>query len=114
MKTDLTQEPFGVHEFGVEDCRACRAANGVVAERDELPVEYGTGTEPADEGGHAAIALGVLARLRTVGLRHVLHGMLRGARETTLLRNAGKGFEGVAEVVRSGVRGEFDRHGYRV
>src|SRR5215467_4922844 len=65
------QHPLRVHHLGVEHGRTRGTADGVVCERDEFIVEYRARTQPTDKRCHAAVALGVVARLRPVLLRHV-------------------------------------------
>src|SRR4029450_13052943 len=50
-----SQQPLGLHQLGVEDGRAGRSANRVMAERAEFVVEDGTRTEPADADRHPAV-----------------------------------------------------------
>ena len=57
-----------MHQLGIQDGGTGGAADSVVAEYDELPIEHGAGAQATDEGRHAAFALGVFARLRAVGL----------------------------------------------
>jgi hypothetical protein len=61
-------------QFGVEDGGSGGAANGVVREHGELPVEHAAGAQAADGHGHAVAAIAVEARLRAVGLRRPLTG----------------------------------------
>jgi len=68
-----------MHQLGVQHRRSRRSAHGVVTQRDELPVEDRARAQTSDESGHAALALHVFARLRTVGFVHVNHGVLRRA-----------------------------------
>src|ERR1035438_3902751 len=84
----LGEEPFGVHQLGVEDGGAGGSADCVVAECDELPVEYRAGAQAADECCHASVAFGVFAGFGAVLFRHVLYGMFGSAREIVLLRDA--------------------------
>src|SRR6202041_2985588 len=60
----------------VQDGGAGGSANGVVREHGELPVEYRAGAQAADGDGHAVAAIAVQARLRPVGLRRPLHGLI--------------------------------------
>src|SRR5256885_4189758 len=73
----LIQQPFRVHQLRIQNGRTRRAPNRVVAQRNELPVEYRARPQTADERCHPALALRILARLGTVRLRHILHRPLR-------------------------------------
>src|SRR5271165_3478889 len=61
------QVALHLQEFGVEQCRTSRAANGVVREHGELVVENAAGAQASDGDRHAMAAVHVEARLRTVG-----------------------------------------------
>ena len=63
-------------QLGVEDGGSGGAANGVVREHSELPIEQAAGAQAADGDGHAAAAIAVEAGLRAVGLRGPLHRLL--------------------------------------
>ena len=58
----------------------------------------GQGRKTADEGRHAAIALGIFARLRTVGFVQILHRLLRRAGQIALLRHARESLESMAQI----------------
>src|SRR3954451_3309053 len=66
-----SQQALAMHQFGVQDRRAGGAADRVVAERDELVVEDGTGTKTTDRHRHPAVAVRVECRLRPVLLREI-------------------------------------------
>src|SRR2546427_2430860 len=80
------QHALRVHQLGIEHGRSRGAADGVVRERNEFIVEHRTRAQPPDERRHATVALGVLARLRPVILRHVGHRLGPRARPSALLR----------------------------
>src|ERR1017187_6428759 len=63
-------------QFGVEDGGAGGAANGVMRERDELPVEQTAGAQAADGHRHPMIAIAVEARLGAVILRRKLYRLI--------------------------------------
>ena len=56
------------HQLGVEHRRARRAANDVVAHRDELDVEDRIRANAADDDGHSVARVDLPARLRLIGL----------------------------------------------
>ena len=63
-------------QFGIQDgCAGC-AANRVVREHSELPVEHLAGTQATHGDGHAVAAIAIQARLRAVVLRGPLDGLL--------------------------------------
>ena len=105
------EHPFRVHQLGIEHGRSGRAANGIVAQRDEFPVEHRAGTQAADEGRHAALAFGIFARLRAVGFCHIMHRVLRRAGQVALLRHGREGVERVAQIGLAGLGGKFNRDG---
>src|SRR5258707_1327480 len=55
-------------QLGVQDGRAGRAADRVVAHDDELQAEHRVLPDPADRRGHAALGVAVEQRLWTVRL----------------------------------------------
>ena len=63
----LIEESIGRHELGIQDRRTGGAADGVVAERDELRVRRLAGAYAADGDRHAVAAVGVEPRLRAIG-----------------------------------------------
>ena len=63
-------------QLGVQDGGSGGSANGVVREHGELPVEHAAGAQAADGDGHAVAAIAIEARLRAVGLRGPLDGLL--------------------------------------
>ena len=84
----LIQESFGLHQLRVQHRGSGRAPHRIVAERHELPVENRARTQTPDESRHAALALSILARLRTVVLCHVLDRHLWSAGQIAILRQA--------------------------
>src|SRR5579864_9056602 len=92
------QHSLRVHELGVQNGGAGGSANRVVRKGHELVVKHGTGAQAADEGCHTPVALGVLARLRAVVLRHVADRTRGRARQAALLRNAGEFVECAHEI----------------
>src|SRR5207302_7281103 len=74
-----SQESVPVHQLSIQNRDTCRAANGVVAERDELVVEDRTRTQPPDGDSHAAATVDIERRLGTVALAQV-HDRLRRRR----------------------------------
>src|SRR3954469_1786068 len=98
-------------QLGVEQGSARGAADGVVREQRELPVEQGTGPQPADRGRHAGAALHIEPRLRTVGSSVVEDGLLGRAREPLLLRGAAERIPRFDDLL--GRRGLLELHGNR-
>src|SRR5215831_4680499 len=88
-----------MHQLGVQNRRACRAADRVVAERDELEVEYRAGAQPSDRHGHAAVAIDIERRLRTVPLLEIHDWLRRGGRKLKLLRPSAEAVERVDQGV---------------
>src|ERR1039457_5883385 len=86
---------------------AGRPADGVVAEHDEFVVENMAGAQASHEGGHTALALGVFARLRAVGLVHIDDGTRRRAGQVALLGHAAETFQRLAQISLARLRGEF-------
>src|SRR5207247_4885431 len=85
-------DPAGMREeLGVQDRGSRGAADGVVSERIELPVEHGAGAKPAEGHAHARGAVHVQARLRPVVLLPPLVGLAGGGRKAlaTQRREAG-------------------------
>src|ERR1035441_6296218 len=68
LRASLVEHPFRMHQLGIQYGGAGRATDGVVAEHDEFVIENMAGAQAPHESGHAALALGVFARLRAVGL----------------------------------------------
>src|SRR3954466_300521 len=79
-----------MHQLGVENRRAGSAANGVVAQGDELVVEYRTAAKATDGHRPAAGAIPVGGRLRPVVLRQVNDRLLWRRWQIVLLRLAAK------------------------
>src|SRR5262245_10174308 len=67
-------QPFGPHQLGVEQGRTGGAAQHVVREGDELPVEDIAFAQASDGGRHTSLQAGVLARLRAVRGVHQMNG----------------------------------------
>jgi hypothetical protein len=102
--TIISEHSFRMHELGIQYGRAGGSANGVVAQGDELVIQHRAGAQTAHEGRHAALALGIFARLRAVGLFHINDGLRRRAGKLALLRHGGEVIEGVAHVGERGLR----------
>jgi hypothetical protein len=64
-------------QFRIQNGRASRAANGVVAENDEPVIHYVVGEKPPDGDAHAAACVTVHARLWPVLFVAHKDGMLR-------------------------------------
>src|ERR1051325_1892145 len=79
---------FGGEERGGEDGAAGGAADGVVRERDEAPVEDRVGAEPADGDGLAVAGVAIEAGLRAGVFFEVVGGRARGGREGRAARLA--------------------------
>ncbi len=71
-----------------QDRAACRAAQGIVGEADELDVILGIGTQTADGDRHAVLQVAVQAGLGTVVLAEVVQELLGCAGQLELLGNA--------------------------
>src|SRR5215218_6404891 len=98
--TSASEPTGGDQQLGVEYRGAGRAADGVVAERDEAVVEHVVGEDAADGDAHAAPGVAVEARLRAVGLVADDDGA-RGRRvQLQLLRQGGVGGERLAQLFR--------------
>src|SRR5206468_519555 len=78
-ESSRSQQPFAVHELGVEDRASGRSANGVVPERDELEVENRTQPKATDRHRHATAPIDIERRLRSVGVGEIFD-WLRGRR----------------------------------
>src|ERR1700748_2924758 len=98
------EHPFRVHQLSIKHRRARCPAHRVVPESDELPVEHGAGTQPSDEGCHSPVTLGILARLRPVHFREVLHRELWRAGQIAFLRQRSKGLESIPQFGFAGLR----------
>src|SRR5438270_10003590 len=57
---------LGLEEFGVEDGGSGRAADRIVREHGEFPVEDATGAQPSHHGSHAGSHFHVETRLGTI------------------------------------------------
>src|SRR5712692_11571091 len=53
----------GLEQFGVEQGRAGRPANGVMRKHGELPIQHATRTQAAYRGRHSVAPVGIEARL---------------------------------------------------
>src|SRR5271157_1648650 len=81
------QVALHLQKFGVEQRRACRAADRVVREHGELVVQNAAGTQASDSHRHSITAVHVKPGLRTVG-RIVINERLCGRqRQLQLLRS---------------------------
>src|SRR5450755_3028903 len=92
-RASSVEHPFRMHQLGIQYGGAGRAADGVVAEHDEFVVENMAGAQAPHEGGHAALALSVFARLRSVGLVHIDDGARRRTGQIALLGHASKALQ---------------------
>src|SRR5450759_3132967 len=95
--------PLRLEKFRIEQRSAGGAANCVVREDGELPVEDVAGTQAADRRGHACAEVNVEARLRTVRCGHIHDRLLGCAREAQLLRFGAKIVPGGDELFRRGL-----------
>src|ERR1019366_4883285 len=114
LRASLVEHPFRMHQLGIQYGSAGRAADGVVAEHDEFVVENMAGAQAPHEGGHAALALRILARLRAVGLVHIDDGARRRAGQIALLGHAAETFQRLTQVSLARLRGKCHRHGFGV
>src|SRR3954454_4284672 len=105
---------LGLQKFSVEQCRAGRAANRVVRQDGELPVEDAAGAQPADGHGHAGAAVNVKARLRTVGRAVVNDGWLGRAGQVRGLRDRRERPPGGDDLVRRSLRFQLHGNGFGV
>jgi hypothetical protein len=64
-------------QFAVQNGCTGSAANSVVGEHGESPVENVARAQAPDYSRHAASAIAIKARLRTIGSRIVVDGLLR-------------------------------------
>src|SRR5215470_9329368 len=58
-----------LEQFGIQQRRTSRAANGVVGKHRKLPVEHSAGPQTPDRGRHAFTRIHIKARLRTIRRR---------------------------------------------
>src|SRR5205807_9311063 len=72
-------------QFRVEQRRAGSAANRVVGEHGELPVQDTAGAKAADAGGHSRTAVDVEARLWAIVSVQIKDGMLGSAGQVEVL-----------------------------
>src|SRR5258708_3075180 len=75
-----TEVSLSVEKLAVQNRSAGRAANHVVAKQREFPVEDIAWTQTPDHGGHAASAIHVKPRLRTVRRTLIDDRLLRRCR----------------------------------
>jgi len=81
-KDSAAKATLGEQELGVQHGRARGAADGVVAENDELQAEDGVLPYPAYDGRHPALGVTVEDRLRSVRLLPDDDRVLRRARQS--------------------------------
>src|ERR1035441_5536620 len=110
LRASLGEHPFRMHQLGIQHGGAGRATDGVVAEHDEFVVENIARAQAPHEGGHAALALGVFARLRAVGLVHIDDRARRRAGQIALLGHASKTFQRLTQISLARLRGKLHRH----
>src|SRR3984885_7685921 len=89
-----------LEKFGVEQGRASRAANRVMGEHGELPIEHFTLPQASDRRGHAGAKVNVETRLRTIRSRHIKDGLLGCARQAQALRFGAKSVPGGQDLFR--------------
>src|SRR3954469_7362665 len=87
-------------QLGVEQGSAGGAADGVVREQRELPVEQRTRPQPADSRRHPSAALHIEPGLRAVGRGVVEDRLLGRAGEPLLLRGAAERVPGFDDLLR--------------
>src|SRR5258708_19785311 len=80
-----TEVSLSVEKLAVQNCSAGRAANHVVREQRKFPVKDIAGPQPSDHGSHAASAIHVKPRLRTVRRGLIDHWLLRRGRQLQFL-----------------------------
>src|SRR5258708_14368486 len=85
-----TEVSLSVEKLAVQNCSAGRAANHVVREQRKFPVKDIAGPQPSDHGSHAASAIHVKPRLRTVRRGLIDHWLLRRGRQLQFLRQTAK------------------------
>src|SRR5271165_3870475 len=81
------QVALRLKEFGVQEGRACRAADGVVREHGELVVQHTARTQPPHAHRHAVAAVNIEARLRAVRRTVIDDRLRRRQRQLELLRS---------------------------
>src|SRR4051812_27031266 len=96
-------------QLGVEQGSARGAADGIVREQRELPVEQRTGPQPADGRRHAGAAFHIEPRLWPVGSSVVEDRLLGCAREPLLLGRAAERVPCFDDLLRR--RGLLELHG---
>src|SRR2546421_12423977 len=69
------QIPLRVEQLGVQQCRAGGAADHVVREHGELPIEQIAGAQASNGDGHTRAGVHVEAWLRAGGGAHVNDGL---------------------------------------
>src|SRR5271163_1693745 len=79
-----------LEQFSVEQGSAGRAANGVVRQHRELPIQHVALAQAADRRRHARSKVNVKARLRTVRCSHVHDRLVGCAWQAQLLRLGAK------------------------
>src|SRR5688572_20997556 len=80
------ETPLAREDLGVQNRRARRAADRIVPERLELPLEHGAAAETAHGDAHPAGTVRVETRLRAVVLRARKDWIGGRAREPELLQ----------------------------
>src|SRR5579875_114612 len=108
------EHPFRMHQLGIQHGGSGGAADGVVAQSDELVIENGAGAEAADEGRHAALALGIAARLRAVVFAHIDDGPRGRAGEMAFLRHAAEAVISGMQLGHGRLSGKLYRDGNRM
>src|SRR2546427_11381181 len=77
-------------QFGIEHGSARGAANGVVGEHSEFPVQHRAWTKPAHCRRHSSTAIGVDSRLWPISSCHIPDRLFRGAGQLPSLRRTPK------------------------
>lgn len=102
MPPGLVDHPVLMEEFGIQDRRSCRAANGVVSEHHKLDVEDRAAAHATDDRRHPMLDIAIEDRLRPVGLHPHDNRMLRRRRQIEPLWLATVGVEDLNDLLRFG------------
>src|ERR1043165_5656038 len=108
-----SQQSPRLQQLRVEQRSAGGSTNRVVDERDHADVKKGARADAADADGHAAFAVAVEARLRTVGLVEDVDRLFWRAWEVELLRDAFEAAQRLFDLVERRhvvAHGEGDHH----
>src|SRR3954468_18196862 len=108
------QVPVGVKKLGIQQGSTGGAADHIVREHGELPVEKIAGAQAADRNRHTGTGINIEPRLWTVGSGDVDGGLLRRVREALLLRQPAKVVPRGDDLIGAGFLLQFDRDRFRV